>query len=74
MHNNINKVFSYIKSIIGPAPKLHFAILIIKRKPSDINLTARLENARRNVCALPITGHHNIGLVGPIKCFTCAEK
>ena len=27
---------TYIKTIVGPAPKLHLAVLIIEGKPSDI--------------------------------------
>ena len=58
---------TYIESIVGPAAELHLAVLIIKRKPRDVNLTGGLEDARRNVGTLPVTGHDHVGLIGSIK-------
>ena len=36
---------SYLETIVGPAAKLHLAILIIKREPRDIHWTTRHEDA-----------------------------
>ena len=35
---------SNLKSIVGPASKLHLTILVIKREPSDVNWTGGFEN------------------------------
>ena len=35
---------SNLKSIIGPAPKLHLTVLVVKWEPSDVNWTGGFEN------------------------------
>ena len=64
---------SYLKSIVCPTSKLHCTVLIIKWKPSDVNLTGRLENARRNVSTLAFTSYDHVGWIGTIEGLTCAE-
>ena len=63
-----------LESIVGPAPKLHLTVLVIKRKPGYVNGTGRHEDTRGYVGAGALTGHHNIGGVGRIKCFTGTGK
>ena len=35
---------SNLKSIVGPASKLHLTVLVVKREPSDVNWTGGFEN------------------------------
>ena len=35
---------THLEAIVGPAPELHLAVLVIKRKPGDVNLTRGLED------------------------------
>ena len=51
----------YLKSIVGPASELHITILIIEWEPSNVNLTSRFENSRRNVSTTSCICHHDIG-------------
>ena len=46
--------------------------LIIKGEPGDINGARWFEDARRNVGAETIAGHHNIGLICRVEGFTGA--
>ena len=64
---------THIKPIVCPAAKLHLAVLVIKREPSDVNLTGGLEDAWWDVGALPITCDHHISLISSIKSFTGTE-
>ena len=67
-------IVSYLESIIGPASKLHVAVLVIKREPSDVNGTRGHKYARGNVGAETLTRDHHIGGVGGVKCLTGAVK
>ena len=58
---------SDLKAIICPATKLHLTVLIIKREPSDVNRAGGFEDARRNVGAQTIIGHHHVSGVGRVK-------
>ena len=57
-----------LKTIVGPATKLHLTGLIIKREPGDINGTGGLEHARWYVGTQPLTGHHNVGRICRVEC------
>ena len=35
---------THLEAVVGPAPKLHLAVLVIKREPGDVNLTRGLED------------------------------
>ena len=35
---------THLEAIVGPAPELHLAVLVIKREPGDVNLTRGLED------------------------------
>ena len=79
---------TYLESIVGPAPKLHIARLIVERKPlvrigitsnkselipGDINFAAGFEDTRWDVGAGPLVCHHHVGVVGPVKSFIRTE-
>lgn len=64
---------SYLKAIVSPTAKLHFTVLVIKGKPSDVNFASGFKDARRNVCAFPFTCYHNIGGICSIKGFISAD-
>ena len=64
---------SYLKSIVGPASKLHITILIIEREPSDVNLTGGFEYSRRNVSTAALVRHNNVGWESSIKLLVSAE-
>ena len=66
--------YCYLEPVVGPTPKLHLTVLIVKGKPGDVNQTCRFENARRDVCARSRRGHNNIGGVRSVKRFARAER
>lgn len=66
-------LYNYLKTIIGPTPEFHLTILIIEGEPRDVDLAGGHEDARRDVSAESLVGHHHVGRVGPVKCFTCTE-
>ena len=35
---------SYVKSVVGPAPELQLAVLVIEGEPGDVDLTRGLED------------------------------
>jgi hypothetical protein len=57
----------YLESVVSPAAEFHVAVLVIKGKPSDVNLAGRLKNSGWNVSALPSVGHHHVRRVGAVK-------
>ena len=59
----------YLKSIIRPTSKFHFAILIVKREPCNINFTSWFEYSRRNICTATTACNHYICWIRSIKCF-----
>ena len=65
---------TYLKSIVGPASKLHITILVIEREPSDVNLTCGFEYSWRNISTTSCVCHHYIGWKGSIKLLISAEK
>ena len=65
---------TYLKSIVGPASKLHITILVIEREPSDVNLTCGFEYSWRNISTTSCVCHHYIGWEGSIKLLISAEK
>ena len=64
----------YLKSIVGPASKLHITILIIEREPSDVNLTGGFEYSRRNVSTAALVRHNNVRWESSIKLLVSAVK
>ena len=63
----------HLEPVVGPAAKLHVAVLVVEGEPGDVNLTGGHEDAGGDVGALALRGHHHICWVGPIKCFTGTE-
>ena len=63
---------SYLKPIVSPAPKLHLTVLVVKREPSDVDWTRRLEDARWDVGAQACTGDHHVGCVRWVEWFAGA--
>lgn len=57
----------YLPARVGPGAKLHLAPLVVEGEPGDVNLTRRLEDARRNVEAVAVGGHYYLRLVGPVE-------
>ena len=51
------RIKTYIESVVGPATKLQVAILIIERKPCDVNLTGRFEYSCRNGIKYYVASH-----------------
>ena len=64
----------YFVSIVGPAPKLHVALLVVKREPSDVNFASRLEYSGWDVGTAPVTLDHHIGRKCSIKSFISTER
>lgn len=58
---------SNLKSIIGPAAKLHLAALIVEGEPRNVDFTCRFEDARRHIEAGAVVADHHVGLVGAIE-------
>ena len=51
---------SNLKSIIGPAPKLHLTALVVEGEPGDVDLAGGLEHPGRDVGAETGTRHHHV--------------
>ena len=64
----------YLKSIVGPASKLHITILVIEGEPSDVNLTGGFEYSRRNISTPALVSHHHVGGESSIKLLISAKK
>lgn len=42
-------LLGYLKTVVGPTPKLHFAFLLVKGEPRDVNLAGAFKYSRRNI-------------------------
>ena len=60
-------VVEYLKSVVGPTTKFHFALLFIKREPSDVNLTGAFKNSWRDVIATAVISYDDICRVRPVE-------
>lgn len=63
---------TYLKTIISPWTEFHFASLIVKRKPCDINFTSWFEYSRWNVYDTTIISNDNICRISTIESFVSA--
>ena len=54
---------------ISPGTELHLAALVVEGEPRDVNLARGLEDARGDVEAVAVAGHHNLGGVGAVEAF-----
>ena len=66
--------YCYLEPVVGPTPKLHLTVLIVKGEPGDVYQTCRFENARRDVSTGSSGGDNNIGRVGSVKRLARAER
>ena len=64
----------YLKPIVGPAPKLHIAVLIIEGEPRDINLAGGFKNSRRYLYAGSVFAHHYVDWVRPVESFVSTNS
>ena len=64
----------YLKSVVGPASKLHITILVIEGEPSNVNLTGGFEYSRRNISTAAFVRHNHVGWESSIKLLVSAEK
>lgn len=60
-------VKKYLKSVVSPASKFQFALLIVKREPRDVDLTGALENTWRKVTATAVVPNHDVSLVSAVE-------
>ena len=51
-----------LEPVVGPAPELHLAVLVVEGEPGDVDGTAGLEYPGRDVGALSLMGDHYVGL------------
>ena len=65
---------TYFVAIVGPAAKLHVAVLVVEWEPSDVDLAGGLEDARRDVGQHPSVPDHNLDWISAVKCFVGAAK
>ena len=69
----INNI-AHLEPVICPASELHLAVLVVEGEPGDVDLAGGHEDARRDVGAFPLGGHHYICWIGAIKCFAGTEE
>lgn len=60
------------KTVVRPATEFHSTLLIIERKPGDIDFTSALEDARWDVVAAAIVSYHHVGLKRVVETFVSA--
>lgn len=66
---NIRRNKKYLKSIVSPAAKFELALLIVERKPRNVDFTGTFENARRKITAATVVANNHICLIGAVKLF-----
>ena len=67
VQHEVRALYQNLKSIIGPAPKLHLTVLVVKREPGNVDGTAGFEYPGRNVGTQSRAGHHHVRLVGGVE-------
>ena len=63
-----------LPSGVGPWAELEVALLVVKRKPCDVNLTGGLEDTRRDKETAAFAAHHHVCRVRPVKLFIGPEN
>jgi hypothetical protein len=58
---------AHLAPVVGPAAKLHLAVLVVEGEPGDVDLAGGLEDAGRDVGAAPLARQHHVRRVGPVK-------
>ena len=67
-------VLQYLPAAISPAPKFKVTLLVIKRKPCNVNLACTFKDSWRYIQAIASMWDNNIGLEGSIKFFIGTES
>ena len=63
-----NSLFhSYLEPVVGPAPELHLAALVVEGEPGDVDLAGGLEHAGWDVFTETRARHHHVGREGRVK-------
>lgn len=62
------------ESIVGPAAELHLALLVVERKPSDVDFASTLKDPRWDVITASIVPYHHIGLESIVETFMRAVR
>ena len=66
--------YIHLPARIGPGTELHLALLVIKGKPSDVNLASGFEDTRRDIKTVATAVNYNLGLKSPVETFFSAGK
>ena len=59
----------YLPAVVRPGAELQLALLIVERKPRDVDLAGGLEDAGRHIQATAVTSHYDIGVVCAVELF-----
>ena len=62
----------YLIAVVGPRSELDHALLVVEGEPGDVDLARALEDARRDVGAEALVGHHHVRRICPVKRLTGA--
>lgn len=62
-----------MRAIIGPAPKLHITVLIIKWKPRDVYLARAHEYTGWYIQTRAVVSYHHVRVVGTVELFVSTE-
>ena len=63
----------YLPAVICPGAELQLALLIIKRKPRDVDLAGGLEDTGRHIQTTAVASHDDIGVVCAVELFIGTE-
>lgn len=65
---NFNQLI-YLKPVISPAAKFHITLLIVKRKPRDIDLARTFEYTGWYKSTTTVAVHHHVSRVRAVETF-----
>ena len=68
----MRKTITHIEPVVRPAAELHLAVLVVEGEPGDVDLACGHEDARRDVGAEALVGHHHVRRICPVKRLTGA--
>ena len=63
-----------LEPVVGPAPELHLAVLVVEGEPGDVDGTAGLEYPGRDVLTEARAGHHHVGREGRVEALAGAVQ
>ena len=67
-------LYCHLEAVVGPAAKLHGAVLVVEGEPGDVDGAGGEEDAGGDVGAEAVGGDHHIGWVGPVKSLAGTEN